>query len=772
MRGWTGMGAGGMDWVRVVLVLIVGAVVTGPLFGVRAEAAVPPPNDPTPENVVWDSPSTPPWGTMPLGNGDISVNAWVEADGDLRFYLGKSDSWDSHARLLKVGLVRVALSPNPFRAGEPFRQELRLREGEMRIAAGGGQRPAVRLRVWVDANHPVVRVEGESDEPVRVRCMIEPWRTRERTLSAEEATGSETFEKDGPVVSYPDTVLEAAPEALGWYHRNPRSVWETTLRHQGLGRWIPEGRDPLANRTFGGWVEGEGFYKRGGRELEAVQPGRRFGLRVHLLTAQTASVESWLERLVGQVFRVRAVSIEAAREAHRRWWEGYWDRSWVRVSAAGGEGGREVAMVNRAYVLQRYLNACAGRGAYPIKFNGSLFTVPPPGAYDPDYRRWGGCYWFQNTRLPYWPMLASGDFDLMEPLFRMYREALPMATARTRLLFDHGGAYFAETMHFWGAWHNGGMGWGWDRSQEPPNRALNPYIRFHWSSGLELVAMMLDRESHVPDDDFLRETLLPIADAVLEFYARHYPRQPDGRILFVPAQALETWWEVENPTPEVAGLHDVLARLLSMPGEKLGESRVKAWRGLHSELPPVARRTEGGRTFIVPGEAFRNRQNMENAELYAVFPFRLFGVGKPEVEVGVETFRRRLFPGNVGWQQDEIQAAMLGLAVEARAGLLRRVSQKHPPSRFPAFWGPNFDWVPDQDHGANALMTLQTMILQHEGRVIRLLPAWPKDWDVEFRLYAPERTRVEGVVRGGRWVRLETQPAGRLADVVMADGWR
>ena len=76
--------------------------------------------------------------------------------------------------------------------------------------------------------------------------------------------------------------------------------------------------------------------------------------------------------------------------------------------------------MTRGYALQRYMLACAGRGAYPIKFNGSLFTVDtygrpgPAGGLDADFRRWGGPYWFQNTRLAYWPMLAAGDLDLMK----------------------------------------------------------------------------------------------------------------------------------------------------------------------------------------------------------------------------------------------------------------------------------------------------------------------------------------------------------------------
>ena len=36
-------------------------------------------------NVVWRAPSRDSQGSMPLGNGDVGLNAWVEPDGDLRF---------------------------------------------------------------------------------------------------------------------------------------------------------------------------------------------------------------------------------------------------------------------------------------------------------------------------------------------------------------------------------------------------------------------------------------------------------------------------------------------------------------------------------------------------------------------------------------------------------------------------------------------------------------------------------------------------------------
>jgi len=87
--------------------------------------------------------------------------------------------------------------------------------------------------------------------------------------------------------------------------------------------------------------------------------------------------------------------------------------------------------------------------------------------------------------------------------------------------------------------------------------------------------------------------------------------------------------------------------------------------------------------------------------------------------------------------------------------------------RFPAFWGPNYDWTPDQDHGGVLMKTLQAMLLQTDGQKIFLLPAWPKEWNVDFKLHAPQQTVVEGVYRDGKMQSLRVTPESRRADVEM-----
>ena len=126
-------------------------------------------------NVVWNSPSKDSSGSMPLGNGDIGVNAWVEENGDLLLYIGKTDAWSENVRLLKLGRVRLRLTPNPFASGERFRQILKLHSGEISIE-GGKSGSEAKIKIWADALNPVVRIEAETQQPAQMQVIYERWR--------------------------------------------------------------------------------------------------------------------------------------------------------------------------------------------------------------------------------------------------------------------------------------------------------------------------------------------------------------------------------------------------------------------------------------------------------------------------------------------------------------------------------------------------------------------------------------------------------------------
>lgn len=693
---------------------------------------------------------------MPIGNGDIGVNVWVEPNGDLILLLSKTDAWSENGRLLKLGRIRITTSHNSYINESHFHQVLWLDHGVIHISKG---RDNIKIRVWVDPEHPAIYLEADSKSDFNMQAKLEVWRTEKRELKDQEKHSAYgIINSPESVYVYPDTVIDNEKNEIVWYHRNERSIWENNLCHQGMRGLISEMTDPLFQRTFGCSMLGLSLVRDGLTTLKSIGPRKKYILSIHSLCHQTKTIDEWLSKLTLSI-NTNLESFSNSQGDTWIWWHEFWNRSWIRVS-----GSPELEALTQAYTLQRWVSACAGRGVHPIKFNGSIFTVDGDG-FDADYRRWGGPYWWQNTRLPYWPMLACGDFDMMQPLFRMYQAMLPLEEFRTKTWFGHEGAFIGETVYFWGMYNNDN--YGWDRDKDlPVGELTNTYIRCEYTASLELMAMMLDYYAYTGDETFLQETLLPVSDSLLEFWDKHYQLDENGKMKMYPAQALETLQDAENPTTDIAGLMWVLDKFLGLPEDKVSSERQTFWKHLRDKVPPLPMKERGSKKIILGAEkVFGGRGNSENPELYAVFPFRLFGVGKPELETGRLTFERRTVKGNNGWRQDDTQAAFLGLTETAAKYVLERAQNKHEGSRFPAFWGPNMDWVPDQDHGGNLMMALQTMLMQCEGDKILLFPAWPEDWDVDFKLHAPKQTTVEGILKDGKLETLTVTPENRKGDV-------
>lgn len=733
------------------------------------------------QRVIWTSPSTNAAGSMPIGNGELGLNVWVDPGGDLLFYLARTDAWSEVSRLLKLGRARVRVTPNPFVKGQPFRQELDLRNGRI-VITGGDRENEVSLSVWVDPREPVVHVTGKSEKPVAVRATLESWRADTKHLAGDELLSSWTMQEApaGTPISESADVVYAANERVVFYHRNEHSIVPFSLKLQGLESAAGVTPDPLLRRTFGGVMRGKGFrsaeapaFPHGvSGSLVSRWPSREFALRIATHSAITDSAEEWLR----EVERVASRNENPAASLKRNTthWNEFWDRSWLFVEAPASDKDSEgLQALTRGYTLQRWMTACASRGAFPIKFNGSLFTVEPEFSGGPkmnaDWRRWGDCYWWQNTRLPYAPMLAHGDFESMRTLFRFYEQAVPLAQARTRLYHQAEGVYFPETITSFGTWAN--RDYGWARAGHQANEVLNPYIRHIWQPGLELVNLMLDYYDYTGDSKFLAREVLPLAREVLRYFETRFGNNP-GMIRIEPTQSVETYWEgVVNDTPSVAGLHAVTQRLLALPESRLAREDRRRLLALRERLPALPVEEVDGVERIRPAELFNpRRNNIENPELYAVWPFRLYGLGRPDMDMAVASFHARQEKATAGWSYDSQCAALLGLKDEAARQLLIKARNSHPNHRFPAMWGPNYDWVPDQDHGASMMLTLQLMLLQNVGDRLILCPAWPKNWDASFKLHAPGGTTLQGTVRGGTLTQLEVQPATRVRDISIGSG--
>ena len=362
----------------------------------------------------------------------------------------------------------------------------------------------------------------------------------------------------------------------------------------------------------------------------------------------------------------------------------------------------------------------------------------------------------------------SGDADLMQPYFDYYWKLLPVRKAITRAWFGHEGAYYRENIEPTGAERDCGRTGKPLKTKPGENKGDGYYHSYYFTSGLETVAMMIEYVKYSGDDRFRNTVLVPFAREVLLFFDKHYARDAKGKIRLDPAMVLETWWVAVNPAPDVAGLQHCLDELMAM---QVGTAQDQAaWRRFRAEIPAVFLHEIEGRKAIAPAESWSVRKNAENGLLYPVFPFRLFGLGLGTEDIVSWTMQHRTNKNAFNhkcWTQDQIHWAYAGNAAEAKEGLVHRFSHASPQCRFPLYGSQGPDSCPDFDHFGAGSAALQRMLVQEAGDKILLLPAWPADWDANFKLALAQQTVISGRVEDGKLRKWTIDPVSRRGDVVV-----
>ena len=131
----------------------------------------------------------------------------------------------------------------------------------------------------------------------------------------------------------------------------------------------------------------------------------------------------------------------------------------------------------------------------------------------------------------------------------------------------------------------------------------------------------------------------------------------------------------------------------------------------------------------------------------------------------IEQAKKLNYPGQVCWYQTGIFAACLGLAAAAAKDIKAR-STYLKGSRFKGYMDSPHDWKPDYNGVGNMMNTLQEMLVQCDGDKIYMLPAWPKDWDVNFKVHTFKNTVIEGIYKNGKMELLKVMPESRRKDII------
>lgn len=731
------------------------------------------------DNVVWTTQSNNSAESMPVGGGDIGLNLWVEK-GEVYLYLSRSGTFDENNTLLKLGRIRLQFSPNPF-AGQTFKQELILKDGYASIFAANGKIKS-GIKVWVDVFKPVIHLDIQSNIKITTTANYESWRFEDRiTTGKENNQNSYKWAPQGVVKTLKDEIA-FKDGGVQFYHQNqPQTVFDVTVKQQGLTEYQTALYNPLKNLIFGGIMTGKNMVAAGndagtylstpfqGWKLKSKTPATSEHLTIALNTSTTSAVATWEKELKSTLQHAKN-----DQQASIKWWNDYWNKSFIYIQAKDEAANQ----TGRNYQLFRYMLGCNAFGKSPTKFNGGLFTFDPQLTdsalkYTPDFRNWGGgTHTAQNQRLVYWPMLKTGDFDMMAPQFDFYLGLLRNAEIRTQAAWGHKGASFTEQLENIGLPNPAEYGW---KRPADFNKGMeyNAWLEYEWDTVLEFCMMILETERY---DKRNIEKYLPLIESSLTFFKEHYTYlakqrgakalDGEGHLVLYPGSGAETYKMAYNATSTIAALKTVLQRLIESPS--LPENKRSEWTAMLKTIPEINFRSFQGHTTIAPAKTWERINNTESPQLYPVYPWGIYGIGKPGLDTAINTFKYDSdvlkFRSHIGWKQDNIFAARLGLTEEAAR--LTTLKLKDSGRRFPAFWGPGFDWTPDHNWGGSGMIGLQEMLMQTDGKKIYLFPAWPKNWDVHFKLYAPYQTTVEGTLKDGKLIDLKVLPESRRQDIM------
>lgn len=744
-----------------------------------------------PYNPCWKTQSRNSSESMPCGGGDIGMNVWVEND-EVLFYLSRSGVFDENNVFPKLGRVRLSFQPNPFEEAD-FRQELKLRDGYVEIeAVKDGKRTVIE--VWADVFAPMVEVAVRSDEALSMRATYENWRSEPLIWNTPGQIRASIAFRNAPMkaVIQPDSVQFKGDKVL-WYHRNrEETLFDLTVKQQQLDSVKDKLWNPLKHLTFGGYMEGTGLSADGissgryldtsfkGYSLKSSRPARRHQLRMVLHTAQTETQVQW-EQGLNSVGEASEKNAKRHKESSRKWWNDFWERSYVVINADSAAIQSPSWQIGRNYQLFRYQLGCNAYGKLPTKFNGGLFTYDPSlvdgkSPYTPDHRDWGGgTHTAQNQRLVYWPMLKSGDFDMMDPQLDFYLNALGNAEQRVKAYWGHEGACFTEQIEWFGLPMAGSYGWNRPKLLHPGIQS-NMWIDYEWDTVFEFCKMALDLHFYTGADI---AKYMPLIEKCLTFYDVHYqylssqrttkPLDGKGKLILYPSTGCETYKMAYNSVNTIAALKSVTSLLLQLPDGYFSPERRNHWKEFERRIPDISFRTCNGHRTIAPAQAWERINNVEIPQLYPAYPWGLYGIGLPDLETAVNTWKYGVDGASqknyVSWHQDAIFCARLGLTEEAKEITLKKMTDA--PRRYPTFWGPGHDWVPDHNWGGSGMIGVQEMLMQTVGEKIYLLPAWPKTWDVDFKLHAPGNTVIECSFKNGSVRELKVFPESRKKDITI-----
>ncbi|MDX8149406.1 Tat pathway signal sequence domain protein [Lentzea sp. BCCO 10_0061] len=454
----------------------------------------------------------------------------------------------------------------------------------------------------------------------------------------------------------------------------------------------------------------------GGQTATAHRTRERHGRTDLLLSVEHSFPDRTAEATVRTAITT-ALAPEVLRQQHQRWWHRFYRKSFVSVPDA---------LMQSFYWIQLYKLASGARREAPIMPTSGPWLEPTP---------WPSVWFNLNAQLEYWPVLASNHLEL-DPIPRTIsqHQQILVDALRPEFRADSMGLRRSTDPTFQDA---GFVGSPLHPSPDPEIGNLPWLLHNAWL-----------HYRHSMDERILRDTVFPVLRRSTNYYLHFLRKGDDGRLHLLPTYSPE-YGVAPDCNYDLALLRWSCRTLVeSAKILKISDPLAARWQEVLDQL--VDHPTDAGGFMIGAGVPFA-KSHRHYSHLLAVYPLHEVTWEQPE--------RRDLIERSLKhWLSFE--GSLRGFTFTGAASIAAQMTRGDDALGYlrefvARFAQPNtmyFEAGPVIETPLSAAKSLQDMLVQSWGGLIRIFPAVPSGWrDVTIH-----DTRTEGaflvsaVRRGGR----------------------
>lgn len=714
------------DWER-------GRVIVGKIHGVSTSP---------PKGIVTNKYTS---GAL-LGNGDIGVVVGDTATDRQRFWLAKSDFWGTHwnakhnapeVSILSLGSLTLSSTDETSGSEAIYRVDQDILHAKVTSTLKFG-RAIVHLQSWTADGEDVFVTEVQCDvkSPAPARILLE------LAMPPED---------DSPHTLYPSAAGE-----------NDGLIWAS--RENNLtGVEDYQAKAALALRVFGEVSKHESANPKSASEAFLVEPGTKVWIAVEFKSdARIGSGGQTVTQLTASAIQsARELSLDRIKRlesAHNAWWKAFWMKSNIDV--------HDPVLEEFYYGALYVLGSSSRPGHLAPSLWGNFITT--------DDAAWGGRYFMNyNEEAPYYGVFSSNHAELAVPYNQMVLAQFPFQRNRTAAA-GYKGVSFQRTFSPLTT-----------VAAAPAPIAVAPLKDYHKlpsdqkSNATFSLIPAIDYFEYTQDTDFLRDQLYPAMKELDAFWRDFAVLDASGKVRIFEHTSAHEGGDDVNPNLDLGFVRRVESELIETSKElDVDRDLVPVWQSFLNQLSPYPTVQVNGKRVYAIASSIKN--SITNQGLFEpgnqpinleglVFPGENLAIGGDPAELAMARDSMsemnswgvtrggnshngfcKIFPiaARIGWPSED-------LVTKFKEAIL----YQWRPSNLTVFEGGG------GIETSGSVEALDSMLLQHEGGVLRVFPDWPQSRDASFvRLRAKGAFLVSSEQRAGKvqWIDITSEKGGPL----------